>query len=127
MMASPWSRLGGQAVNLPECATSEGPKHETDDATINSLRLRAPNATRVSCDFSRFFGRGRGCALGSLEVSSNFDYERFAIGFIENGDRYQPALSEEAQALQEYLGSSEGRIDVKELVRQQEAQRDQER
>ncbi len=50
-----------------------------------------------------------------------------AIGFIENGERYQPPLSEEAQALQEYLGGSEGRIDFKELVRQQEAQRDQER
>ena len=50
-----------------------------------------------------------------------------AFGFIENGDKRIPVLSEESQALQEYLGGRGGRIDVKELVRQNELKRDQNR
>jgi hypothetical protein len=50
-----------------------------------------------------------------------------ASGIIKNGAKQMPPVSEEAQMLQEYLGGGDGTIDVKELVRQHEAARDESR
>lgn len=47
-----------------------------------------------------------------------------ASGIIRNGDKFKPARSEQSQGLQQYLESSKGRIDVKELIRQDEAKRE---
>jgi RsiW-degrading membrane proteinase PrsW (M82 family) len=47
-----------------------------------------------------------------------------ASGIIRNGEKFKPARSEQSQGLQQYLESSKGRIDVKELIRQDEAKRE---
>lgn len=47
-----------------------------------------------------------------------------ALGIIRNGEKYKAPVAEESQILQQYLDSAGGAVDIKELVRQNEAQRD---
>jgi hypothetical protein len=48
-----------------------------------------------------------------------------AFGVIENGDKRKPKIPAESSTLQDYLQSENGKVDVKELIRQNEAKREQ--
>jgi RsiW-degrading membrane proteinase PrsW (M82 family) len=58
-----------------------------------------------------------------LSLGSIFGFS-VAFGIIRNGDKFKPARSENSQTLQQYLESSTERINVKELIRQNEAKRE---
>jgi hypothetical protein len=59
-----------------------------------------------------------------LSLGSAFGF-CVASGIIQNGEGAKKEVTEESKALREFLEKSNGRIDVKELVRQDKARKNQ--